>query len=174
MAFFKFATMKNFRDWFFNKITVGAFPYKQNSLFEASDYDVVINVSDEWYPDVENMLLEKFCRVYWFPMNECSRDMGLCSIYGAMHILKRAEERNLRVYLHCHAGINRSRTVYAAYYFMRTGEHLNTERNALLYNVLYGKLPNKNIMEPILKKIESNKMQGGKFDEILLSYDNEI
>lgn len=162
--------MTLFKTWFENKLTVGAFPYTQNNLFEASDYDVVINVSDEWYIGVENQLLEAYCRVYWFPMNECSNDMGINSIYGAMHILKHAEERNLRVYLHCHAGINRSQTVRAAYYFMRTGEHLTMERNALLFNAMYGKIMPKEQIELFLNRLNNQKMTGGKLDMLLLPY----
>lgn len=159
-----------FAEWFNNNLTVGAFPYRQNTKFDASLYDIVINVSDEWYLDTEMQLRETFINTYWFPMNECKRDIGLNSIYGAMVILSHAEKRNLRVYLHCHAGVNRSQIVRAAYYYMRTGQQLEQDRggfiNMLVASCSRGYLPPKAEMELFLCKIANliKSMQGGILD----------
>ena len=151
--------MGNFKEWFSKKLIVGGFPYKVNSNFSNEGIDVVINVSDEWYIDIENQLQETFIKTYWFPMNECKRDIGLNSIYGAMCILKRAEDRNLTVYLHCHARVNRSRIVQAAYYFMRAGHQLEMDRNGFQNMMLAacgrGYLPPKAEMESFLGKVAS-------------------
>lgn len=160
-----------FKEWFENNLTVGGFPFKVNHNFNPSDYDIVINVSDEFYIDYENQINEVFVKNYWFPMNECKKDIGLNSIYAALVILHRAELRNLRVYLHCHAGCNRSRIVQAAYYFMRTNSHLEIDKNIGFINMMVascarGYLPPKAEMERFLGKVASNinNMQGGILD----------
>jgi len=170
-----------FKEWFEKNLIVGAFPYKQNAHFDTEGIDIVINVSDEWYPDVEMQLKEKFIATYWFPMNECKKDIGLNSIYGAMVILNRAEQRNLRVYLHCHAGINRSQTVRCAYYFMRTGQHFEIDRgngfiNPLLASCGRGYLPPKAEMEQYLINIMKHLsfMQGGILDDCKLGTINNF
>lgn len=162
--------MIKFRDWFNQKLVVGAFPIKQNTLFNPDDYDIVINVSDEWYPDIEMQLRERFIQTFWFPMNECKYDIGLNSIYAAMVILNRAEQRNLSVYLHCHAGVNRSQIIRSAYYFMRTGKQLEEDCgnfiNMMVAACNRGYLPPKVEMESFLNQIAINKnnMQGGILD----------
>ena len=160
--------MKKFKDWFDSKLIVGAFPYKVNKQFDPHGIDIVINVSDEWYVEYENLLIEAFVRTYWFPMNECKRDIGLNSIYGAMHILRFAERRNLTVYLHCHAGVNRSQIIRAAYYYMRTGKQLQIDRsigfeNMLVASCARGYLPPKAEMQRFLNGL-TVEMQGGKLD----------
>lgn len=162
--------MKNFKEWFENNLTVGAFPYKQNPNFIASDYDIVINVSDEWYLDVELQIRECYTSYYWFPMNEAKKDIGLNSIYGAMIILAYAEKQNLNVYLHCHAGVNRSEIVRSCYYFMRTNQQLEQNGsghiNMLLSACARGYLPERTEMESYLGKIASytKSMRGGVLD----------
>ena len=145
--------MTKFKDWFDKKLVQGAFPYKVNTHFEPV-YDVVINVSDEWYPEIEAQLREKYIRHYWFPMNECKKDIGLNSIYGAMCILHHVELKNLSVYLNCHAGVNRSEIVKCAYYFMRTGTQLETEQNGFINRLVAacsrGYLPPRAEMEAFL------------------------
>lgn len=159
-----------FSDWFKNKLIVGAYPYKVNTQFDPKGIDIVINVSDEWYINYDQLLAENFIKTFWFPMNECKRDIGLNSIYGAMVILNYAELRNLTVYLHCHAGVNRSRIVQAAYFFMRTNKHLEINRGGFI-NVLVAAcsrdyLPPKAEMESFLGHVASNikSMQGGILD----------
>jgi hypothetical protein len=170
-----------FKEWFNSNLVVGQFPIKQNEHFEASIYDVVINVSDEFYLDVENELKSKGCSTYWFPMNECKKDIGLNSIYGAMVILYEAERLNKRVYLHCHAGVNRSVSVQAAYYYMRTGSHVEKIRggfiNMLVANCGRGYLPPKSELEQFLNKINdylSVEMQGGILDSCKLGVINNF
>ncbi len=121
--------------------------------------------------DIENQMLERFKKVYWFPMNECKKDIGLNSIYASMVILNWAEQKNLSVYLHCHAGCNRSEIVRAAYYFMRTKKQLETERatgflNMMLAACARGYLPPKAEMEQFLGVVAENikNMQGGILD----------
>ena len=163
--------MAKFKEWYEKNLTVGAFPIKVNTNILPFMYDVIINVSDEFYPDVENKLHLHGCKTYWFPMNECKRDVGLNSIYGAMVILHEAEMQNKTVYLYCHAGPNRSPTVKAAYHYMRTGEHIKEERggylNRLLANCGRGYLPPKAEMESFLSAVQkriTKGMDGGTLD----------
>jgi protein-tyrosine phosphatase len=160
------------KDWFQNRLVVGGFPYKVNSRFDADLYSVVINVSNQYSFNNENLIVERFNRSYWFPMNECKFDMGLNSIYAACVILYRCEKRNLNTYLHCWAGINRSRTVQAAYYLMRTGEQFQQENsrfvNALYANCTHGYLPSMKEMENFLKilneRLEADTLCDGTLD----------
>lgn len=145
-----------FKDWILNKIKVGSFPYQFNSNFDAAKYDIVINVSDEWDREIEIKLKQQDCETYWFPMNECKKDIGLNSVYAALRILYHAETNNKSVYLHCHAGANRSPTIFAAYFYMRTGKHLEENKggyiNRLVANCNRGYLPPKAEMEQFLTK----------------------
>ena len=87
--------------------------------------EIIINVSDEYNFDAIKLLaLQK--KEFWFPLNEAKRDIGLNSIYASMIVLYNAEMYNMNVYLHCHAGANRSPLVQACYYFMRTGSDFKT------------------------------------------------
>ena len=114
-----------FKEWFNKKLVVGSMPnYKEPKKCSCiKKAEIIINVSDEYSFDAMQLLpLNK--KEFWFPMNERKRDIGLNSIYGAMVVLHNAERYNMNVYLHCHAGANRSPTVEACYYFMRTGKDL--------------------------------------------------
>ncbi len=110
-------------------------------------------------------------------MNECKRDIGLNSIYGAMVVLFTAEKTNSKVYLHCHAGVNRSQTVRAAYYYLRTGHHYDPEIKRGFINQLYanctrGYLPPMAEMESFLNQIniklntdlQQRQLMGGFLD----------
>jgi hypothetical protein len=162
-----------FKDWFERKLTVGSFPFMNNEHINAFDYDYVINVSDEFHPEHHIPLIVAGCKTFWFPMNECRRDIGLNSIYGALCILWLAEKENKHVYLHCHAGVNRSQCVKAAYYYMRTGEQFVSERishiNMMVASCNRGYLPPKAEMEKFLtmlgKQLEAGNMMGGLLDE---------
>lgn len=114
-----------FDEWFQQKLTVGRYPIHT----ELKQYDVIINVSDEYIDSLFDTAMEQNIKYYWFPLNECTSDIGLNSIYGALQILWLAEQRNLSVLLHCHAGVNRSQTVRECYYFLRTGKHFVRPRN---------------------------------------------
>ena len=161
-------------EWINNCLTVGGFPALVNHLFDFSQHDIVINVSNQYSINNENQIIERFNRSYWFPMNECTADIGINSIYAACVILYRAEQRNLKVYLHCWAGINRSQTVKAAYYFMRTGKHFNSGNgkwiNMLYANCSYGHLPEIKKMERLLlglnEKLNSKLPCDGTLDQL--------
>lgn len=162
-----------FIDWFENNLTVGGFPYRVNSRFDASKYDIVINVSDEWYIDLEEQMREAGLKTYWFPMNEVKKDIGINSIYGAVVVLNRAEGRNQRVYLHCHMGVKRSEIIRSSYYFMRTNKQLVTDDatpNMLEECCTNEYLPPLKEMESFLGNVASHikNMQGGILDSCKL------
>lgn len=162
-----------FTDWFKDKLTVGSFPFMNNEHINAIDYDYVINVSDEFYHQHHIPLTVAGCKTFWFPMNECRKDVGLNSIYGAICIMWLAEKENKRVYLHCHAGVNRSQSVKAAYYFVRTGEQLQEDQQGYMNRLLAmcgrGYLPPKAETEKFLtylgKQLTADNMMGGLLDE---------
>lgn len=174
--------MSNFKQWFETKLEVGSFPFINNDRFNPNEYDYVINVSDEFYPEHYMPIISVGVNYHWFPMNEVKRDVGLNSIYGAMVILYLAESKNKRVYLHCHAGVNRSPTVAAAYYYMRNGEQqqkdTNTYANRLLAMCARCYLPPKIEMEIFLfllgEKLNKNGMNGGMLDGIKLKSINNF
>lgn len=162
---------QKFQQWFTKKLTVGSYPYHENVGFSPKLYDVIINVSDEYYPEIdENHTRTRLCQVHWFAMSEFKKDMGLNSIYAAIIILWYAEQKGDNVYLHCHSGSNRSWTVAAAYYFFRTGAHLDksTKRgyiNKLHQNCAEGMLPPILEMERFLlavrEDLKDDKMKNG-------------
>jgi hypothetical protein len=169
-----------FKEWFQNKLVVAGYPvpaeFKEGNRYYKTD--VVINVSDEYMKDYYQDLMKKGYQCYWFPMNEARRDIGLNSIYAALWVMYEAEEKNEKVLLHCHAGINRSQSVRAAYYYMRTGTHFENPRNKedkhlnrLIANCNRGYLPPLREMETFLNecgKFFKNKESyfGGCLDEI--------
>lgn len=154
--------MIKFQEWFEKKLVVGSYPYMVNVTFKPKLYDVIINVSDEWYPSIDSKHNEWIrCESHWFPMSEFKKDMGTNSIYGAMVVLWYAEQSDYMVYLHCHSGSNRSWTVAAAYYFLRTGQHLDKPTrkgyvNKLHQNCSEGLLPPLNETENWLNAIKND------------------
>lgn len=176
----------NFKTWFDTMLVVGAYP-----LFDDHDktgydrFDVIINVSDEYYPDINDTLVRKHnCVTHWFPMNEGGHDNGVNSIYGACYVMRLAEKNGQKVYLHCHAGIHRSRVVQAAYYFMRCHNHYEGYRyngydTAMHYDCAMGYLPPLREMESFLGKAsnahkrfyhENCRLAGGSLDDSKLGY----
>ncbi len=154
------------KDWIKNNLIVGPYPYKVNNNINISEYDIVINVSDEYYPEIKKKIVGVGCDYYWFPMNECTNNIGLNSIYGAMNILWEAELNNKKVYLHCHLGVNRSQLVYDSYYYGRFKEHFIENKddfyyNQIDYNCSLGKLPKQKEYERflthIIQKLYSSK-----------------
>lgn len=175
----------NFKEWFDRNLTVGGFPIKVNLEFMPA-YKYVINMSDEFYPPINNDLLHCNCKPFWFPMNERRRDIGLNSIFGAMVIMFQAEKENATVYLHCHSGRNRSMTVKACYYFMRTGTQINDPsrdkhgnldgkyRNRLHRSSTRGYLPPMTEMEAFLNKLGKTLVANNMNDRILDDCKKEI
>lgn len=147
------------KKWFKENLRVTGFPTPEG--ITKSDFDYIINVSDEFKPDCHLAATKCGKKYFWFPMNECTDNIGVNSIYGALQILWLAEKENAKVNLHCHAGVNRSVTVADAYYFMRTEEHrlsyskhdynFSCPQNRLKGNCGNG-LPKLAKMETILKK----------------------
>jgi hypothetical protein len=181
--------MAKFNDWFTSNLEVGAFPFTVNERFEPSKYDYIINVSDEYYPKVSLKLKEYTnLQYFWFPMNEAKKDIGLNSIYGAMTILFEAEKSNKKVYLHCHAGVNRSQLVMCCYHYLRTGKYCEprVKRNGYV-NQLYaschrGYLPPISEMEKFLSlhgkylngTLQESEMMGGMLDVIKIETINNF
>lgn len=129
-----------FKAWFDSRLRVGCLPQNAKG-WNSSDYDCIINVSDEHYPLLG--IISSKQQYYWFPMSEQKKDMGLNSIYGAIIVLCTAEVIGGSVYLHCHSGSNRSWTVACAYYYFRTGEHLLKPDRSGKYENMQGIYPRK-------------------------------
>lgn len=169
------------KDWFNNNLVVGAYPYINTISFDDG-YDYVINVSDEYYDDNDDYLKSNHGvkKTYWFPMNEQSFDIGLNSLYGAMVILYNAEKQNKMVYLHCHAGTNRSQIIRAAFHFMMYNEHYiggddrNINKLVRACNNKY--LPPKHKMEQFLieLKLQLNGFNGKPLGGLIDHIRNEI
>lgn len=113
----------NFNKWFIDKLQVKRFPLP-GEISKMLPGGHIINVSDEYIHYNANAALAQGIYHHWFPLNECTGHMGLNSLFAAMCVLHEAESKDLPVVLHCHAGANRSPTVAAAYYYLRTGHHL--------------------------------------------------
>ena len=145
-----------FASWFEHKLVVGPYPGEQTPSWSIMDYQVIINVSAEYYGEHKQWTRTER---HWFPMSEKQNDMGMNSIFGAMVILWQAERDHKDVYLHCHSGSNRSRTVRCAYYFMRTGKQLDDPhksgpfQNKLLANCDRHYLPARAEMEAWLRAV---------------------
>jgi len=171
-----------FQEWFERKLEVGSFPFLVNEHFNAFDYDYVINVSDEFHIEHHLPLSVSGCKTFWFPMNETKKDVGLNSLYGALCILWLAEKENKHVYLHCHSGVNRSKCIQAAYFYMRTGMQLEVSTNGYINRLCAfcgrGYLPPKTEMEKFLvelgKQLDENKMYGSMLDNIKVNTINNF
>ena len=152
-----------FTDWFENNLKVGRYPDQD---FNYEDYDIIINVSDEFKPECMMFAYVNKCHYFWFPMNEKKRDVGLNSIFGACCILHYAESKNMKVYLQCHAGVNRSQAVKSAYHYIRTGKHHENEYGGFINPLLAmsgrGYLPPKAEMEEFLSEL-SKQLKEGKY-----------
>ena len=171
-----------FKKWFNKKLDIGSYPITQNAFYSDKKYDVCINMSDEWYPDIDKQIKSLTPNVYWFPMNEAKNDVGINSIYGAMNILYNAYKENQKVYLHCHAGINRSQATGDAFWFMMLDKHRETNQSNGFINRLvklsgYGYLPEKLKIENYLRELKvildshliSDHKMGGQLDTIKLN-----
>ena len=160
-----------FKDWYDKKLIVSRFPMPTEIL--NSDFDIYINVSDEYIESCYLSAIKSGKMYFWFPMNECTNDIGLNSIYASMQILKNAEDNNKKVYLHCHAGVNRSPTVKECYYLMRTGDFEVKSNSRLMENIRSGHLPSENKIKSLFNNFnnaflldETNR--GGQLDSCKL------
>lgn len=143
-----------------------------------SDVAILINVSDEYNFYDMHMIQASGVKTYWFPMNECKKDIGLNSLYGAMCVLYSAEECCDEVVVHCAAGTNRSPLVVEAYHYMRTGEHALEDidggrwRNQLERACSRGYLPPLRELEQFLTQVgqklrkDGHLVGGGSLDKI--------
>lgn len=147
---------QKFISWFGSRLAVGAYPGEKTPTWSILDWEVIINVSGEYYGEYRH-----YTRVerHWFPMSEKMADMGINSIFGALVVLWNAEKEGKTVYLHCHSGSNRSRTVRCCYYYLRTGKHLDDPHksgphlNKLLANCDRHYLPHHTEMEAWLRAV---------------------
>jgi protein tyrosine/serine phosphatase len=136
--------------WFNEKLKVSRW-LNVNDINTSFTYDVIINVSDEYQFDIHQEASKNNIMYYWFPLNECNGDMGINSIYGALQILFMCEESNKSVYLHCHAGANRSPTVAACLHYMLYETHSGEYFEVLNDNIQFGYMLPIKVLENFLK-----------------------
>lgn len=176
-----------YREWEESKLVVGRFPTPGE--ISKSNFDVIINVSDEYISSCHDAASSVNKKYYWFPMNEATSDIGLNSLFGALQILWICEKENKRVLLHCHAGANRSPTVRDAFFYLRNGRHrprenknspkdeldtwlgitTDSNNNRLLDNIEFGHLPSIRKLESFLKLLhiqfsKEETTKGGALD----------
>lgn len=190
--------MSKFEDWFHNKLKATRYPLPKEILNNSYLIDYLINVSDEYKPEIYDVCLSKNIKYFWFPLNECTDNIGLNSIYGAMQILWIAEQENKKVIVHCHAGANRSRTILECYYYLRTKKYIISKKidkklaldiesmfvfesekqrlesrrisgnSRFQNNIEFGHLPAKYKMEQFLKECEKHFQKNTSLDSIKL------
>jgi protein tyrosine phosphatase (PTP) superfamily phosphohydrolase (DUF442 family) len=137
----------DFKIWFENKLSISGYPnVTRLANVQPKPFDVMINVSDEFYFKHSEALSEKGFIWYWFPLAQKSKDMGMISIFGALQVLYKCYNADKSVLLHCRKGSNRSQVVKAAFYYLITETHLS-KRNMLLYNCQTKHLPEKEQVE---------------------------
>lgn len=160
----------DFEIWFRDNLKISAYPADLLQS-RSKEYDVVINVSDEFYMFHQEDLSMKGYSCYWFPLGQSSRDMGVVSIFGALHVLYRSYLQNKKVRLHCRKGGNRSQTVRVAFYYMVQSKHFELDgyRNKLIQNCQENHLPEVGKMERWLKRCKVafdnwNEFKGNMLD----------
>ena len=162
-----------------DNIIVDRFPVS-NEVKEKgkhSDCKVIINVSDEFYLGNSEEIMKEGILNYYFPMGESGDNMGMNSIYGALHVLHQVFTWNpeWKVLIHCQAGKNRSPTIKSAFHYMMLGQHEldktneGGRNNRLLDNCKRNRLPEQEKMELFLLKCKEafdhpEKFFGGQFD----------
>lgn len=167
------------KDWIKSHIKIDRYPVPGEFEFNKCHHDinVIVNVSDEFYLNTTGTQSSKFS--YYFPMSEMNDNIGLHSMFGALHVLHTicTQQPELKVLLHCHSGVNRSPTIYAAFYYMMTGEHSTSSfkggkeyfTNKLKINCEDGHLPKLELMELWLQKCKfafdnQDRFIGGMLD----------
>jgi hypothetical protein len=144
--------MTDIKQWIDQHIIVGRFPKTEDFANKYKDINVVINVSDEFYLGNAEYIVKFGKQNFYLPMSERHSDIGLTSMFGALHILYEIYQYNpaWHILLHCQAGKNRSPTVKSAFYYMMTVEHEPDQvdtagtlirNNRLLDNCERNKLP---------------------------------
>jgi hypothetical protein len=113
------------KKWFDEKLKVVGYPVlvELQPSGKYSNYDVIINVSDEFWFEYSSEIRQLGKDYYWFPMGETERDMGIPSMFGALWVMYQAAKKDKSILLHCHAGANRSPTIRSAFHFMMSEEH---------------------------------------------------
>lgn len=147
----------NLIEWIDKKVKIGV--YADADFILKCDYDVIINVSDEAdlnFLFSNNLNSQKY---FWLPMNEAKKDIGLNNIAAVAMILNKSFELNKSVYLHCHGGANRSPMCLQAFYYAKSGTHLDGNRenprwdNELIRSSMRGYLPPRRELEKFLSAI---------------------
>jgi hypothetical protein len=118
---------------------------------DYDEFDIFINMSDHFNSAAMQNLFLKQKQSFWFPCGEF-QGISLSSLYGALKVLDTAYKEDKKVLLYCMSGVNRSKTVYDAFYFAKTNTHLpdnfiglgewfSSSINMLLYNINNNYLP---------------------------------
>ena len=174
--------IKSVNDFIDNNITVSRFPVSKEIEGIYKDYNVIINVSDEFYLGMSEKIMKEGKLNYYFPMGECGDSMGLNSMFGALQVLYQVYTWNpeWKALIHCQAGLNRSPTIKSAFYYMMVGEHeeiskIKNDRwyNRLIDNCEQEYLPPIEKTKLFLSKCKeafdnSEKFLGGMFDWVML------
>ncbi len=139
------------------------------SNVQPKPFDVMINVSDEFYFIHAEALSDKGFIWYWFPLAQKSKDMGMISIFGALQVLYKCFNADKSVLLHCRKGSNRIQVVKEALYYMFTETHLEN-RNMLLYNCRTNHLPPLEEVEKWLLRCKVAFVNQSKFKGTMLDW----
>ena len=93
----------------FGNIYIGTDPTDGFTKKDADFFDAIVNVSDSecayFYPSKPDQ------KMHWFPINECGY-WGYASFYYIKKVLDWHYDQGHNIYLHCHAGANRSPTMF--------------------------------------------------------------
>lgn len=158
------------RAYSFAKITVRPFLKLSdvNNHYIFGETKHVINMCDYREPEVIDLIHSKGGTFDWFPTEEQPMDVN--AILQAVAKLAEYDKDSTPIIVHCMGGNNRSRTVVEAYYFAKTGTHLEDMyrgyMNHLHYNCESGYLPPLKEMEKLLSNSTITKM---KHTDILLN-----
>ena len=130
----------------------------------------IINMCDYREPEVIDLIHSKGGTFDWFPTEEQPMDVN--AILKAVAKLAEYDKDGTPIIVHCMGGNNRSRTVVEAYYFSKTGTHLEDMYrgylNHLHYNCESGYLPPLKEMEQLLLSLKNNPLNHKRLVEISL------